>query len=131
MSRRKELTVEIKKLGNSEDIIELLRSDPMFEGYDFSTLTLKIKADINPVIKDAKRAYEFLTAYMAANPNCIEYFQDEPMVDKKHLARMMCISRTTLDKWIKDELIPVRKSKYVRNIEIYDINDIILHLKAK
>lgn len=132
MPRRKELTVEVKNLDNSDKIVSLMKSDPMFEGYDFSTLTLKIKAEINPVIKDAKRAAMFLQHYLAANPGCIEYFEnDEPTTGKKQLARMMRISRTTLDKWIKDGLIPVRKSKYIKSMEIYDVNDIMEHLQKK
>lgn len=131
MPRRKELTVEVKKLDYAESIIELLRRDPMFEGYDFGTLTLKIKAEINPVIKDSQRALKFLQHYLAANPNSIPFFKDEPAVGKKQLAKMMRISRTTLDKWIKDGLIPVRKSKYIKSIEVYDVDEIMKHLQKK
>jgi predicted site-specific integrase-resolvase len=63
--------------------------------------------------------------YIMVNKEFIQVFNGEAMVSKKDIARMLKISRPTLNKWIKDGFITPVKSKIINNLEIFP-PDIIL-----
>lgn len=131
MPRRKELKVVLRQLEQCVGIYSALKDDPIFEGYDLSTLTISVKAKITPAIKNAERAAMFLESYLAANPDCYEVFQDVRYVTKQKLAKMMRVSRSTLDKWLDDELIvPICVGGGVP-IEVFDPYEILAQLKNR
>lgn len=105
MPRRKEQKIVLSQLQKSVTIYQALKNDPIFEGYDLSTFTISVKANITPVIKDAARSAKFLESSLAANPDCCKEFIGVPCVSKQTLAKMMRVPRTTLDKWLDDDLI--------------------------
>lgn len=131
MPRRKVLTIDVSQLKRCTDVYLALKNDPIFEEYDLSTLTISVKAKITPVIKNAERAASNLENFLVANPACYEEFNDVKYVTKQKLAKMMRVSRTTLDKWFNDGLIiPI----YVGGsalIEVCDPYDILAQLKKK
>jgi hypothetical protein len=56
---------------------------------------------------------------MMVNKEFIQVFNGEAMVSKKDIAKMLKISRPTLNKWIKDGFIAPVKSKVISNLEIF------------
>lgn len=129
MPRRKVLTIYVSQLERCAEVFIALKDDPVFEGYDLSTLTISVKAKITPVIKNAERAASNLEHYLAANPNCCEVFGDIRYVSKQKLAKMMRVSRSTLDKWLDDGLIiPIYVGGSTR-VEVFDPYKILAQLK--
>lgn len=131
MPRRKELKVVLRELEQCVDIYSALKDDPIFEGYDLTTLVISVKAKITPVIKNAERSAMFLESYLAANPDCCEIFQDIRYVSKQKLAKMMRVSRSTLDKWLDDELIIPIHVGGSAEIEVFDPYEILAQLKNR
>lgn len=129
MSRRKELKLKLNELSYSDKILELMQSDPKFEGFDLRTVQIKVLGDFTPTINDAQHAYESLRNFLTANPNCMNYFEDELSVSKVRIAKMMRVNRSTFDKWLRDGLIVPKKSKYIYDTDIYDPTDILEQLK--
>lgn len=129
MSRRKELKLKLNDLSYSDRILKLMQSDPKFEGFDLRTVQIKVLGNITPKISDARHAYESLRNFMTANPNCVEYYEDEALVGKVRIAKMMRVNRSTFDKWLRDGLIVPKKSKYIYDTDIYDPTDILEQLK--
>lgn len=129
MPRRKVLTIDVSQLQKGTEVYTIFAKDPIFEGYDLSTLTISVKKSITPVIKDAARSAMFLERYLAANPNCCEDILDIPSVSKQNLAKMMRVSRSTLDKWLNDRLIvPIAIESWI-GIEIFNPYEILSQLK--
>lgn len=131
MPRRKELKVVLRELEHCVDIYSALKDDPIFEGYDLTTLVISVKAKITLVIKNAERSAMFLESYLAANPDCCEIFQDIRYVSKQKLAKMMRVSRSTLDKWLDDELIIPIYVGGSAEIEVFDPYEILAQLKNR
>jgi predicted DNA-binding transcriptional regulator AlpA len=78
-----------------------------------------VKKKYTPQIRDIDRAINNLTRYLTNNPNSIETVNGESLVSKKQIAKMLKISRPTLDKWIKEGFITPIKSKFLRGAHIF------------
>lgn len=130
MPRRKEQKIVLSQLERCADVYLALKDDPIFEGFDLSTLTISVKARITHVIKNAERIVSNLEHYLAANPNCCEEFQGVKYVTKKQLAKMMRVSRSTLDKWLDNELIiPIYIRGRSTKTEVFDPHKILAQLE--
>ena len=129
MPRRKTLNVNLPELEHGLDIFLKLKNDPMLAGYDLSTLKITIQESIIKQIKDIDRVTRNLENYLVANPNCCELFDGMKYVSKQKLAKMLKVSRVTLDKWIADELIKPRFLSSTIALEILDPYDILAQLK--
>lgn len=125
MPRRKQTKLLLKDRYPDiyETIINRLKEDSdLSTNYDMDNIELPIllKAKKSPPkILNIDKAISNLKRYMAINEKHIETFQGEQIVLKKDIAKMLKISRPTLDKWIKDGFITPVKSKHFRNLEIY------------
>ncbi|MDR0681934.1 MAG: hypothetical protein LBG15_08840, partial [Dysgonamonadaceae bacterium] len=66
--------------------------------YDMNTIEISVKKKIIPHIQDIDKAIDNLKRYMMVNKEFIQVFNAEAMVSKKDIARMLKISRPTLNK---------------------------------
>ena len=130
MPRRQQITIPIGELSVFENIIEELSENPLLEDYDLDTVQLTIlKKKSPPRIKDVDKAIENLKWYVAANSSRIEMFEGHQITNKKDLAKMMKISRPTLDKWISDGFI--QPKRLTRSFEIYQIDSVLEQLEKQ
>jgi len=130
MPRRQQITIPIEKLSVFESLIEELSENPLLEDYDLDTVQLTIlKKKSPPRIKDVDKAIENLKWYVAANSSRIEMFEGHQITNKKDLAKMMKVSRPTLDKWISDGFI--QPKRLTRSFEIYQIDSVLEQLEKQ
>lgn len=129
MPPRKEIKIPALGLKCFDAIQSELSGHAELADYDFSTLTLTVKKKKNPpYIRDIDTPIANLERYARNNAHLIEYYEDEQLILKKDLARMMKISRPTLDKWIEAGFIKRGSSKYL-NMELYQIDSVIQQLR--
>jgi hypothetical protein len=126
MPRRKLYKISAKDTSIYDVIVsELQKNSELAADYDMNTIEISVKKKITPHIQDIDKAIDNLTRYMMVNKEFIQVFNGEAMVLKKDIARMLKISRPTLNKWIKDGFITPVKSKTISSLEIFP-PDIIL-----
>ena len=107
MSRRKQTTVNLKKLNIYSAFIDELQKNPDYAGKDLKTLKLTVYDNYEATIKEVDKAIKHLQYYVAAKKNTIETFQGEQIIHRVQLAKMLGISRQTLTAWItKGFIIP-------------------------
>ncbi|MFA6335599.1 MAG: hypothetical protein WCX48_08615 [Bacteroidales bacterium] len=129
MPRRKEIKINPLELECVGDIIRELQADSRFENCDFSTLSLSVKEKKAPAkIMDVDKAINNLKNFMAVKGNSIEVLGGKQMIRKNDLAKMMKISRPTLDKWIKEGFISHGDTKTFLNLEIFNTEAVIKQL---
>ena len=130
MPRRKQITISVEELNVYDTLIEELSENPVLDDYDLSTVELTIlKKKPPPQIKDVDKAIENFKKYVAANRNLFEMFEGQQIINKKNLAKMMKVSRPTLDKWIRDGFIQPKKLS--RSLEIFPINTVLEQLEKQ
>jgi hypothetical protein len=126
MPRRKLYKISAKDTPIYDVIVSELQKNPeLAAGYDMNTIEISVKKKITPHIQDIDKAIYNLKRYIMVNKEFIQVFNGEAMVSKKDIARMLKISRPTLNKWIKDGFITPVKSKTISRLEIFP-PDIIL-----
>jgi predicted XRE-type DNA-binding protein len=126
MPRRKLYKISAKDTPIYDIIVSELQKNPeLVASYDMTTIEISVKKKIIPHIQDIDKAIDNLKRYMMVNKEFIQVFNGEAMVSKKDIAKMLKISRPTLNKWIKDGFITPVKSKIISNLEIFP-PDIIL-----
>ena len=111
-------------------VSELSENPELAEDYDMESIEITIKKKVEPIIKDVDRAIRNLQHYSAANKQFIETFNGRQLIFKKDLAKMMNVSRPTLDRWIKNEFI---KSSPIPGIslESFQIDEVIEQLRKQ
>jgi hypothetical protein len=126
MPRRKLYKILAKDTTIYNVIVSELQKNPeLAADYDMNTIEISVKKKIIPHIQDIDKAIDNLKRYMMVNKEFIQVFNGEAMVSKKDIARMLKISRPTLNKWIKDGFITPVKSKTISSLDIFP-PDIIL-----
>jgi len=104
MPRRKKQIIKAKELRIFQDLVSELSENPeLAEDYDLESIEITIKKKIAPIIKDVDKAIKNLQHYYAANKQFIETVNGKQIIFKSDLAKMMKVSRPTLDRWIKNE----------------------------
>jgi len=130
MPRRQQITIPVEKLSVFDNLIEELSENPLWDDYDLDTVKLTIlKKKAPPRIKDVDKAIENLKWYVAANSSRIEMFEGHQIINKKDLAKMMRVSRPTLDKWIRDGFI--KPKRLARSLEIFPIDAVLEQLEKQ
>jgi hypothetical protein len=120
MPRRKLFKISAIDTSIYDVIVSELQKNPeLAVGYDMSTIEISVKKKIIPHIQDIDKAIDNLKHYITVNKEFIRVFNGEAIVSKKNIARMLKISRPTLNKWIKDGFITPVKSKIISNMEIF------------
>ena len=112
MPRWKQIKIQAKDTSIYSQIVSELSKNPeLAEGYDMDSIEITIKKKHQPYIQNVDRAILNLQRYYAANKQYIETLDGWQIISKKDLAKMMRVSRPTLDKWIENGFItPDRKS---------------------
>lgn len=129
MPPRKQIHIYAKETAIYPAIVEYLQHHPLFADCDFNTLEMRaFVKKAPPYIRDIDTPIANLERYARNNAHLIEYYKDEQLILKKDLARMMKISRPTLDKWIEAGFIKRGSSKYL-NMELYRIDSVIQQLR--
>jgi DNA-binding XRE family transcriptional regulator len=128
MSRRKLTTINLKELETYPALIEELRNNPTYAEKDLTTLKLTILENYEATIKEVDKAIKHLQHYVVAKKNTIETFQDEQIIHRTQLAKMLGISRQTLTTWINKGFITPLKSKYLPNVEIFHTDTVLEEL---
>lgn len=107
MPRTKELKINASKLSCYNQLIAELNKNSQLTGYDLSTIELKVKHNKpKPTLKkDIGELINNLLRYQSANRERIPTLDRMQLINKKLLARMLKITRATLDSWIKKGFI--------------------------
>ncbi len=111
MPRRKQYKISARQTAIYDAIVAELQKNPELTDYDMETIEISVKKKITPRIHDIDKAINNLTRYIAINKEFIQIVNGEAIVSKKEMAKMLKISRPTLDKWIRDGfIIPVQSN---------------------
>ena len=107
MPRTKELKINVSELGCYSRLVAELGKNPLLTDYDLSTIELKVKHNKpQPILKkDVSELINSLLRYQSANSERIPTLDGVQLINKKLLARMLRVTRATLDSWIKKEFI--------------------------
>jgi DNA-binding XRE family transcriptional regulator len=125
MPRRKLTTINLKELETYPALIEELRNNSAYSNKDLSTLKLTVLDSYEATIKEVDKAIKHLQHYVAAKKNIIETFQDEQLINRVRLAKMLGISRQTLTAWINKGFITPLKSKYLPDYETFNTDAVL------
>ncbi len=131
MPRRKQIKIRATDTSINEVIVSELSKNPILAAdYDMKSIEIIIKKKAPPFIKDVDKAIKNLQYYYAANKQFIETFNGKQLIFKMDLAKMMKISRPTLDRWIKNEFIkpsPIPGTPF----ECFQIDEVIEQLRKQ
>lgn len=107
MPRTKELKINASRLSCYNQLVAELNKNPLLSDYDLSTIELKVKHNKpKPILKkDVCELINNLLRYQSANRERIPILDGVQLINKQLLARMLKITRTTLDSWIKKGFI--------------------------
>ncbi len=130
MPRRKQIKFKAKDTSVYRLIVSELSQNPELADYDMSSIEITIKKKIEPTIKDVDKAISNLQQYYAANKQFIQTFNGKQLISKKGLAKMLRISRPTLDKWLEHGFV---KPSHVAgtSFECFQIDEVIEQLRKQ
>lgn len=131
MPRRKQYKISARQTAIYDLIVAELQQNPELADYDMSTIEISIKKKITPRIQNIDLAITNLKRYIAINRELIQMVNGEMIVTKKDIARMLKISRPTLDKWIRDEFITPVQSSVLPDIKIFPPDQVLKQLQTK
>jgi len=131
MPRRTQYKISARQTAIYDVIVAELQQNPELADYDMGTIEISIKKKITPRIQNIDLAIANLKRYIAINKELIQTVNDEMIVSKKEIARMLKISRPTLDKWIMEEFITPVQSSVLRDTIIFPPDQILKQLQNK
>lgn len=131
MPRRKLKHISASGLECFEQIVSELEARGDFEGYDFSTLALSVKYQVEPTIRpeNIKKAIGNIERHIAMN--CKSEF--DLIVGKSRLAKIAKISRPTMTRWCDDRLIRsgTERIRFPGGDEVlYDLELVVKQLRS-
>lgn len=119
MPRRKQYKIPARLTAIYDAIVTELQKNPALAEYDMKTIEISVKKKIIPRIRNIDKAIDNLKRYMIVNKEFIQIVNGEAIVSKKEIAKMLKVSRPTLDKWIKDGFIVPVQSKVLPRTDIF------------
>jgi len=119
MPRRKQYKISARQTAIYDVIVAELQQNPELADYDMETIEISVKKKINPRIQNLDLAIANLKRYLAINRDHIQTINGEMIVSKKEIARMLKISRPTLDKWIREKFVTPVKSSVLSDTKIF------------
>lgn len=131
MPRRKQYKISARQTAIYDAIVAELQKNPELADYDMETIEISVKKKITPRIRNIDKAIDNLKRYVAVNKEFIQIVNGEAIVSKKDIAKMLKISRPTLDKWIREGFVSPTKSKVLPNTDIFPPNLILKQLQNK
>jgi hypothetical protein len=88
---------------------------------------LAVLDNYEATIKEVDKAIKHLQYYVAAKKT-IETFQDEQLINRVRLAKMLGISRQTLTAWINKGFITPLKSNHLPDYETFNTDAVLQEL---
>jgi len=131
MARRKQYKISARQTAIYKTIVSELQKNPELADYDMETIEISVKKKITPRIQDVDKAIRNLTTYVAVNKEFIKTFEGETIVSKKEIAKMLKISRPTLDKWIREKFISPVQSEALSKTETFPPDLIVKQLQKQ
>jgi hypothetical protein len=131
MPRRKQYKILARQTAIHDTIVSELQKNPELADYDMETIEISVKKKITPRIRNIDKAIDNLKRYIAVNKEFIQIVNNEAIVSKKDIAKMLKISRPTLDKWIREGFVSPTKSKVLPNTDIFPPDLILKQLQNK
>ncbi|MDP3432944.1 MAG: hypothetical protein Q8T04_08280 [Bacteroidota bacterium] len=131
MPRRKQYKISARQTAIYDVIVAELQQNPELADYDMETIEISVKKKITPRIQNIDLAITNLKRYIAINRELIQTVNGEMIVSKKEIARMLKISRPTLDKWIREEFITPVQSSVLKDTIIFPPDQILKQLQNK
>lgn len=132
MPRTKELKINVSELGCYGQLVAELGKNPLLTDYDLSTIELKVKHNKpQPILKkDVSELINNLLRYQSANRERIPTLDGVQLINKQQLARMLRVTRATLDSWIKKGFI---QPSHIADIEgdFFQVNKVIWQLRQQ
>lgn len=131
MPRRKKIQIAVSDLKIKDSLIAELKGNPLFEGYDLSTVTVWAVAFSPPpkiIKKNLDKAIKNLKHSIGRKGEL------DLIVRKSELAKAIGISRPTIDRWCKDGLISsgVKSDLFLGETNFFDLGVVLRQLqKAK
>lgn len=131
MPRRKKIQIAVSDLMIKDSLIAELKDNPLFEGYDLSTVTVSAVAFSPPpkiIKKNLDKAIKNLKHSIGRKGEL------DLIVKKSELAKAIGISRPTIDRWCKDGLISsgVKSDLFLGETNFFDLGVVLRQLqKAK
>lgn len=128
MPRRKKIHIAVSELKTRDSLIAELEGNPLFEGYDLSTLTVSavvtspppkiLKENLEKAIKNLK--------YQIARRSDLDL-----IVRKNDLAKAIGVSRPTIDRWCNDEFISsgVKSDIFLNPTNLFDLGVVLRQLE--
>jgi predicted DNA-binding transcriptional regulator AlpA len=129
MPRRKQYKISARQTAIYEAIVSELQKNPELADYDMETIEISVKKKIVPRIRNIDKAIDNLKRYIVVNKEFIQIVNGEAIVSKKDIAKMLKISRPTLDKWIKDGFITPVQSTVLPNTKVFPPDLILKQLQ--
>ncbi len=113
-------------------LVTELKKNPLFADYELSSIELKVKHNKpKPILqKDVSELINNLLRYQSANKERISTLDGMQLINKKLLARMLKITRATLDSWIKKGFI---QPSHITDIEsdFFQLDKVIRQLREQ
>ena len=131
MPRRKQYKISASQTAICDVIVAELQQNPELTDYDMDTIEISVKKKFTPRIQNIDLAIANLKRYLAINGEQIQTISGEMIVAKKDIARMLKITRPTLDKWIRDGFITPVQSSVLPDIKIFPPDQILEQLQNK
>ncbi|WP_372773586.1 hypothetical protein [Mangrovibacterium sp.] len=131
MARRKQYKILARQTAIYKTIVSELQKNPELADYDMDTIQISVKKKITPRIQNVDKAIRNLTTYLAVNKEYIKTFNGETIVSKKEIAKMLKISRPTLDKWIREKFITPVQSEALSKTETFPPDLILKQLQKQ
>ncbi|KOH45965.1 MerR family transcriptional regulator [Sunxiuqinia dokdonensis] len=131
MPRRKQYKISARQTAIYKTIVSELQKNPELADYDMETIEISVKKKITPRIQDVDKAIRNLTTYVAVNKEFIKTFEGETIVSKKEIAKILKISRPTLDKWIREKFITPVQSDVLSKTETFPPDLILKQLQKQ
>ncbi|MBW8327179.1 MAG: hypothetical protein K0M50_20620 [Prolixibacteraceae bacterium] len=129
MPRRKQYKISASQTAIYDVIVAELQQNPELADYDMGTIEISIKKKFTPRIQNIDLAIDNLKRYLAINKEQIQIINGEMIVAKKDIARMLKITRPTLDKWIRDGFIIPVQSNVLPDTKIFPPDQILKQLQ--
>ena len=129
MPRRKQYKILARQTAIYDVVVAELQQNPELADYDMGTIEISIKKKITPRIQNIDLAIANLKRYLAINGEQIQTISGEMIVAKKDIARMLKITRPTLDKWIRDGFITPVQSSVLPDLKIFPPDQILEQLQ--
>lgn len=128
MARRKRKQIKAKELEIYPSLVEELSNRAEFAEYDMSTIRISLLKNIEPTIRNIDGVIARFERYLMMNQHYIETLLGEELINRQKMAKMLGISRPTLNDWIKKGFITPRKHSAHSDIETFSTSEVLEQL---